>query len=286
MLHPFGFHMIQHNYNFLDGLLYTLARPLVPLLAFHNAMTWLSVCLNSLAAYCLILRVTSVASLAFIGAVAFAHSPVLTSYYGAQSLTEPYMLVFFVLTSLALFERPSCRRAIGAGILLGLSAYTYPYYFVAGLVWLGIILGHWVFPWTTGETGDARPVRLLSGMIGTWSLSALVLVVVLMPRQAWPFAIDRTLLGIYVLGLLVVTFALVRFAATAWSGTKRRREGRGSNGGRLPGTRWPRPCPYRQFFWSPLRWSLFRTRTRMWRIELSVPPSKAGRSSSYCSASI
>ena len=156
MFHPFGFHMIQHNYNFLDGLLYTFARPVVPLLIFHNALTWLSVFLNSLAAYCLILSVTGMAGLAFVGAVAFAHSPVLTSYHGAQALLEPYMLVFFVLASLALFTRPSYPRAIGAGILLGLSVYTYPYYFVAGLVWLGVILGYRVFPWTIRDAEDAR----------------------------------------------------------------------------------------------------------------------------------
>ena len=155
MFHPFGFNMVQHNYNFLDGLLYTLSRPMVPLLVFHNAMTWLSVFLNSLAAYWLIFSVTGMAGLAFIGALAFAHSPVLTSYYGAQSLIEPYMLVFFMLASLALFKSPGYRRAVGSGILLGLSVYTYPYYFVAGLVWLGILLAYTLWPWTVGETGNA-----------------------------------------------------------------------------------------------------------------------------------
>ncbi len=115
MFHPFGFHMIQHNYNFLDGLLYTLARPVVPLLVFHNGLTWLSVFLNSLASYCLILNVTRMASLAFVGAVAFAHSPVLTSYHGAQALLEPYMLVFFVLASLALFNAQAIRAPSAPG---------------------------------------------------------------------------------------------------------------------------------------------------------------------------
>ena len=221
MFHPFGFHMIQHNYNFLDGLLYTLSRSMVPLLVFHNALTWLSVFFNSLAAFWLILSVTGMASLAFIGALAFAHSPVLTSYHGAQSLLEPYMLVFFMLASLALFRSPGYRRAIGSGILLGLSVYTYPYYFVAGLVWLGVVLGYRLFPWTDGETGDAGPTRRFEpGMIGAWLLFALVLVLVLVPRDAWPFAVGRTL------GLAVVTLALVGLAATAWSRARRRREGR------------------------------------------------------------
>ena len=223
---------------------------MVPLLVFHNALTWLSVFLNSLAAFWLILSVTGMAGLAFIGALAFAHSPVLTSYHGAQSLLEPYMLVFFMLASLALFKSPGYRRAIGSGILLGLSVYTYPYYFVAGLVWLGVVLGYRLFPWTDGETGDAGPTRRFEpGMIGAWLLFALVLVLVLVPRDAWPFAVGRTL------GLAVVTLALVGLAATAWSGARRRREG--------PRVQWRPPSGReaavtlsvaRRSFWPPPLW--------------------------------
>lgn len=228
MFHPIGIHMVQHTYNFLDGLLYTLLRPLVPLLIFHNAMTWLSVFLNSLAAYWLILKVTGIASLAFIGAVAFAHSPVLTSYYGPQSLIEPYLFVFFVLASHPLFKNPGYGRAIGSGILLGLSVYTYPYYFVAGLVWLGTILGYRLFPWTVREEGDARPARVVvPGMIGVWLVFALVLALALIPREVWEaLKVGDKLRGIYFLGFLVVTHVLVRLGARVLSGARDRAEGR------------------------------------------------------------
>jgi hypothetical protein len=56
--HPLGLNMVHHTYNFLDGLLYALFRSVVPLLVFHNALTWVSLFANSLAAYVLLFSLT------------------------------------------------------------------------------------------------------------------------------------------------------------------------------------------------------------------------------------
>ena len=188
MFYPLGINLVQHTYTFLDGLLFTLFRPLVPLLVFHNAVTWVSTFLNSLAAYALIFTLTGLTGLAFIGGLAFAHSPILTSFLGAQSLIEAYLLVFFILASHRLFDVRSWPWGIGAGVLLGLSIYNYPYYFVMGLVWFGILVLVRLFPWSVnpgGETG--RPPAFGIGRFLPWMVFALLFSSTLIPRETWEF---------------------------------------------------------------------------------------------------
>ena len=43
LLYPLGINMVHHTYTFLDGLLYTLVRPWVPLPGFHNLIAWISI---------------------------------------------------------------------------------------------------------------------------------------------------------------------------------------------------------------------------------------------------
>ena len=111
--YPVGLNMVQHTYNFIDGFLYTLFRPWVPLLVFHNLLTWVSVFANALAAY-------------------------------------------------HLFQVDRYRWAIGSGILLGLSVYNYPYYFVGGLVWFGVLVTYRLFPWTVKVEPDEQTGKFLS----------------------------------------------------------------------------------------------------------------------------
>jgi hypothetical protein len=184
--YPVGLNMVQHTYNFIDGLLYTLFRPWVPLLVFHNLLTWGSVFANALAAYFLLFSLTRLPGLAFIGALAFAHSPVLISYHGVHSLIEPYVLVLFILASYHLFQVDRYRWAIGSGILLGLSVYNYPYYFVAGLVWFGVLVTYRLFPWT----GKVEPEEPANKLLGPWRVFiglvlGLTLILVLIPKDLW-----------------------------------------------------------------------------------------------------
>ena len=186
MFYPLGVNLVHHTYTFLDGLLYTLVRPLVPLLVFQNAITWLSIFFNSLAAYALVFRLTRLSGLAFIGALAFGHSPILTSYQGTQSLIEPYLFVFFVLASYHLFEVRRHSWGVVAGILLGLSVYNYPYFFVFGLVWLTVLVLYRLFPWSvkpievSGEPGGPRP-----GTVLTWLIFGLLFSLTLLSRETW-----------------------------------------------------------------------------------------------------
>ncbi len=215
MFYPVGINLVQHTYTFLDGLLYTLARPLVPLLVFHNALTWLSVFLNSAAAYALLCSLTGLSGLAFIGAVAFAHSPVLTSYYGPQGLIEPYLFVFFVLASIRVFGTLHPGGAVGAGILLGLSVYTYPYYFVAGLLWLAILGLDRLSPLAERPGSPGLPTRSVAlSVIFTGLTVASILALVLMPKDWWRSArLGRYLRTDYVLGVALLAYLVVKTAS-------------------------------------------------------------------------
>ncbi len=237
MLYPLGINMVHHTYTFLDGLFYTLVRPWVPLLVFHNAITWLSIFLNSLAAYALVFRLTGLSGLAFIGALAFGHSPILTSYQGTQSLIEPYLFVFFVLASFHLFEVRRYYWGIAAGILLGLSVYNYPYFFVFGLVWLTVLVLYRLFPWSvkpieiSGEPGEFRP-----GTVLAWLIFGLLFFLTMLSKEAWetlkigdwfstPIALGF-LAGIYFLliigDIFVARWKAGREAAPARSGWAKR----------------------------------------------------------------
>ena len=241
MFYPVGINLVQHTYTFLDGLLYTLARPFVPLLVFHNALTWLSVFLNSAAAYALLWSLTGLSGLAFIGAVAFAHSPVLTSYYGPHCLIEPYLFVFFVLASIRVFGTLHPGGAVGAGILLGLSVYTYPYYFVAGLLWLAILALHRLSPRAERPRSPGLPTRPVApSVILTGLTVASILALVLMPKDWWTsVGLGRYLRTDYV----VVMALLVYLAVKTASWLARSRDPRGAAGAEL--SRSPSPLSRR-----------------------------------------
>jgi hypothetical protein len=231
MFYPLGINLVQHTYTFVDGLLYTLARPLVPLLVFHNALTWLSVFLNSAAAYALLWSLTGLSGLAFIGAVAFAHSPVLTSYYGPQCLIEPYLFVFFVVASIRVFATLHPGGAVGAGILLGLSVYTYPYYFVAGLFWLAILGLHRLSPQAERPRSPGLPPRSVApSVILTGLTVASILALVLMPKDWWTsVGLGRYLRTDYVLVMALLVYLVVKMAS--W--LARSRSARGAAGAEL-----------------------------------------------------
>ena len=212
MFYPLGFRLTLHTYTFLDGLLYTLVRPVVPLLVFHNALTWLSVFLNGAAAYALVFSLTDLPGLALVGGMAFAHSPVLTSYYGPQTLIEPYLFVFFVLAAVRALDSRRDTSAIGAGVLLGLSIFTYPYYFVAGALWLAILTVHRVVgEWKQRRWPD-EPAPPVVGRFRAVALTCgLTLGVVLMPRSWWQnLGVPRYLRTTHVLGMVLLGYLLTR----------------------------------------------------------------------------
>ena len=165
-----------------------------------------------MAAYLLLFSLTRLPALAFIGALAFAHSPVLTSYFGPQSLIEPYLFVFFVLASYPLFRDIHYGRALGAGVLLGLSVYNYPYYFVAGLVWLGLLVAYRLFPWTVKEeTGEPKGKFFGPGRVPIGSGLGLTALLVLIPKEWWEMLkIGRILRTEFFLSLLLLIYLIRR----------------------------------------------------------------------------
>lgn len=44
---PLGQNLVQHTYTFLDGLFYTLLRPYIPLITFHNLLVWMTFFINN-----------------------------------------------------------------------------------------------------------------------------------------------------------------------------------------------------------------------------------------------
>ncbi|MBI4765574.1 MAG: hypothetical protein HY787_13380, partial [Deltaproteobacteria bacterium] len=191
MFYPLGLNMVQHTYTFWDGFLYTLVRPFIPLILFHNLLIWTTFFLNALAAYWLIFSVTRTAGLAFLGALAFGHCPALLSYYKTASLLEVYGLVFFITTSITLFEKRRLRSAILAGFFWGLTLYHYPYYFIFGGWWLLILLSYQVLPWrlesrTNLETWGSVLVENLFRFF----LLVLILFPVFAPRRLWELMVS------------------------------------------------------------------------------------------------
>ncbi len=240
--HPVGLKMVHHTYNFIDGLLYTLFRPIVPLLVFHNALTWVSIFANSLAAYVLLFSLTRLPGLAFIGALAFAHSPVLTSYTGVPSLIESYLFVFFVFASYHLFQVGNYRWSVGSGILLGLSVYNYPYYFVAGLVWFGVLITYRLFPWTIKVKPEGQRKKSFGpGRVLVGSGLGVTLILVLIPKELWElFKIIQILRTEYFLFFLLLIYFMGKInllKITPWP-----------KGGKPDLKKWIRPS---KFQWAP-----------------------------------
>ncbi len=193
---PLGQNLVQHTYTFMDGLFYTLLRPFMPLITFHNLLVWMTFFANSVAAYVLILYLTKMPGLSFVGATAFAHSPTLTSYYKTASLLELYSFVFFILSSIHLIKTRRLRWAVCSGIILGLSLYNYPYYFLYGIIWLFILTLYHLSPYQfivnpiAGNKGSPPqdpadwPYSIIRGFI-----LVLLLFTVLAPRHIWEFVI-------------------------------------------------------------------------------------------------
>lgn len=209
---PLGQDMVQHTYTFLDGLLYTILRPFLSLVTFHNLLIWMTFFANSIAVYILILYLTGIPWLSFIGAFTFGHSPPLISYYKTPCLLELYTFVFFILFSLHLVKTRRFRWAVCAGIFWGLSLYNYPYYFLCGFVWLVILIVYYVTPLEfvvntiPGGRGLAWLYRIISGTI-----FILLLFVVLTTRHIWGFMDRANLIRLNYLWWLCLFFAILWF---------------------------------------------------------------------------
>ncbi|MBA4394604.1 MAG: hypothetical protein C0407_13715, partial [Desulfobacca sp.] len=214
MFFPLGQNLVQHTYTFLDGLFYTMVRPFVSLIVFHNLLIWMTYFANALAAYCLIHYVIRTPWLAFIGALAFGHCPTLMSYYKTASLLELYNFVFFVFFSCLMVQKSRIKWAFPAGLCWGLSLYNYPYYFVFGGLWFLVLLGYHLCPWTITNqpVPESRRPWWSQGLVWA-SLAGLIGLLVFTPRWAWEFLDKRNLLNwitLFVIGLLLVVIWMIR----------------------------------------------------------------------------
>jgi hypothetical protein len=202
---PLGQKMVQHTFTFLDGLLYTLLRPFIPLILFHNLLLWFTFFMNGAAAYLLFFYCLRIPWLAFLSALAFEHSPTLLSYYKTASLLEVYNLVFFVYFSYSFAQKPQIRRAVPAGLFLGLTLYNYPYYFVMGLLWLAILLGYSLTPWSIKQKSSPEiPISPWAYGVIAGLVLGIVLFPVFAPRRFWEGLGHRNLINWNVLIFLAI----------------------------------------------------------------------------------
>ncbi len=210
MFHPMGLNMVQHTYTFLDGLFFTLLRPLLSLLVFHNLLIWMTFFINAAAAYGLIFYVTRAPGLAFIGALAFGHCPTLLSHYKTASVLESYNFIFFVLCSFGFVQKRSILRAVAAGFFWGLTLYNYPYYFVFGGLWLFLLLAYQLCPWEIRIKPQPDQKMPFWADLALWGpLPVLILFSLLAPRSLWEFLVRRHFLNW--ITLLSLGFVLIMF---------------------------------------------------------------------------
>lgn len=196
MFHPLGLNLVQHTYTFLDGLFFTLLRPFLSLIVFHNLLIWMTFFANALAAYLLIYHVTQTPWPAFIGALAFGHCPTLLSYYKTAALLEVYNLVFFIFFSYVLIRKRRFIWAVTAGLFWGLTLYNYPYYFVFGGLWLVLLIGYQICPWEIrAKTAPELRMSLWAYGLIWGSLIGLIIFSVFAPRQIWEFLAGRHLIN-------------------------------------------------------------------------------------------
>ncbi len=207
---PLGQNLVQHTYTFIDGLFYTLLRPFISLITFHNLLVWMTFFANSIAAYVLILYLTRMPWLSFVGATAFAHSPTMTSYYKTISLLELYTFVLLIFSSIHLIKTRRLRWAICSGILLGLSLYNYPYYFLYGIIWLFILALYHISPYqfidssVTVNKSSPLPYRIIRGFI-----LVLILFTVLAPRNIWEYILRARPVHSGYLHILFLTLVII-----------------------------------------------------------------------------
>jgi len=210
MFFPLGENLVQHTYTFLDGLFYTLLRPFVPLIVFHNLLIWMTYFANAVAAYCLINYLTKTPWLAFIGALAFGHCPTLQSYYKTASLLELYNLVFFIFFSTYLIHKRQLKWVVLAGLFWGLTLYNYPYYFVFGGIWLLLLLGYQVCPWEFKiKTAPEFRISLWARGLVFGSLLGAILFPVFAPRRLWEFMVRINLVNWITLSGFVLVLVMI-----------------------------------------------------------------------------
>ncbi len=210
MFHPLGLNLVQHTYTFMDGLFFTLLRPFISLIVFHNLLIWMTFFANALAAYLLIYYVTRTPWPAFIGALAFGHCPTLLSYYKTAALLEVYNLIFFIFFSYVLVRKQRVSWALTAGLFWGLTLYNYPYYFVFGGLWLVLLIGYQICPWEIRtKTAPELRMSLWADRLIWGSLIGLILFSVFAPRQAWEFLAGRHLINWTTLSSLGLIFAMI-----------------------------------------------------------------------------
>ncbi|MFH0789908.1 MAG: hypothetical protein V2B13_20140 [Pseudomonadota bacterium] len=223
IFYPLGLNMVQHTYTFLDGLFFTILRPFVSLIVFHNLLVWMTFFANAMAAYLLIFYVTKIPGLAFIGALAFGHCPTLLSFYKTVSLLEIYNFIFFVLCSYCFVQQRRLIWVVPAGFFWGLTLYNYPYYFVFGGLWLFLLIGYQLCPW------EIRIKTLPELRISFWArilvwvfLLGLMLFPIFAPRRLWELLGRWHMINwitLFVFGLLlIIIWTIFKFQALGTTG--------------------------------------------------------------------
>ena len=145
---PFGVDLVLHTHSALNALAGATVLGRLTIVEAQNVLLIASIALNGFCAFLLGRRLTGRAVPAIVAGVYFASAPYFAGHLlGHFNLVGAWCLPLFALALLAALERPGAGRAILAGLVLGLSAYTDYYYtvylaafliVVAACRWLGV----------------------------------------------------------------------------------------------------------------------------------------------------
>lgn len=128
LLHPFGADLTLHTHTLLPALAVSAIKS--PVLA-QNALVFAHLFLNFLCAYALALRETRHRGAAVVAGLAFGWSPYMSAHLlGHFNLIAAWVLPLAALVTLWANDRPSVRRGLLLGLVLGGIAYVDYYYFV------------------------------------------------------------------------------------------------------------------------------------------------------------
>ena len=179
---PFGVDLVLHTHSALNALAGATVLGRLTIVEAQNVLLIASIALNGVCAFLLGRRLTGRAAPAIVAGVYFAAAPYFAGHLlGHFNLVGAWCLPLFALALLAALERPGAGRAILAGLVLGLSAYT-DYYYTVYLAAFLVVVAVWRWVGVRVRMGSAGS---LSGAVNIVLLVALIAAVTL---AAWSAA--------------------------------------------------------------------------------------------------
>jgi hypothetical protein len=208
IFHPYGTGLAMHTHAFFSAFLGATVLAGWPIIAAQNLVILSSVALNGLAAYLLAWWLTRRWASAMLAGLYFAASPYFAGHlHGHFNLVPGWTLPLFVLAWLRSLERATSLRALAAGLVFALTAWTDYYYAAYLMVFVAITLAvRWVnIAWAASPAGFSTAVDRVLELLCVGLVAGII-------------AIKATGGGIfYVAGVRVSATTGLPLMTTAWA---------------------------------------------------------------------